>query len=369
MATPHSNRAHALLSASSAHRWLICPPSAKLADQIPPEPPTEASLEGTAAHELAEHKLRLALGRPSDYEPGDRIDGDMEECTDSYVDYIKDLIQPGDMVLIEHRVSYAGWAPEGFGTCDCIIIGEAGLKIIDFKYGKGVRVDAHRNPQLMLYALGTLATFDGIYDIRDVELHIYQPRLNNYSKYHLTKDMLTHWGARTVEPTAHLAYKGYGPFRVGSHCRFCPAAGTCRARANVEADIAKWEFREPAELTNQELAELLPTLDDYVQWANAVKKAALAKARADGLPGYKVVAGRGRRALSDLTEAARRLEAEGLAATETKPLSMTAMEKKAGRKKFKELVGDLIVHQDGAPALAPADDPRPEWHSAAGDFA
>ena len=222
----HKDRAHALLSASSAHRWLKCPPSAVAAEMYPQQD-TEFTREGTLAHEVAEITARKALGMPTpDYPKG--TTAEMLECARGYADYIQEHIKSDDaVVLLEQRVDYSPWAPEGFGTGDCIIIQGDTLTTIDYKYGQGVPVSAIENDQLKLYALGALSDFGIAYDVDKVETHIYQPRLNNISADKLTTEELLAWG-EDVKPTAADAFKGEGEYAAGEWCKFCPHAGRCK---------------------------------------------------------------------------------------------------------------------------------------------
>jgi len=229
-------RAHALLSASSAHRWLHCPPSARLEETFENTTSVFAE-EGTAAHALAEHKLRVFLGQKSQRPESDFDSADLQYYTDMYAEYAAELITAAragckdPIVLLEQRLDYSCYVPEGFGTGDLIIVADGILDIVDLKYGKGVAVSAEDNPQMKLYALGALALFDSLYDIQVVRMSICQPRLENVSTYEITVDELTAWAEKELRPKARLAISGEGEFLPGEHCRFCRARQTCRARA------------------------------------------------------------------------------------------------------------------------------------------
>lgn len=166
---------HAVLSASSSHRWLHCNPSARLELEFE-DRETEAAAEGTAAHALAEHKLRKALKMRST-RPVSKYDSDeMEMYTDGYLEFVLEAIEearqdcPDPKVLIEQRLDFSCYVPDGFGTGDCLIVADKLLHIIDLKYGQGVLVNAEENPQMMLYALGALRIFDCLYDIETVSM-------------------------------------------------------------------------------------------------------------------------------------------------------------------------------------------------------
>ena len=222
-------KGHAVLSASSSHRWLNCNPSARLEEEFE-DHETEAAAEGTSAHALAEHKLRRALKLRST-RPKSQFDSDeMEGYTDSYVDFVMEQLEcarqycSDPMVLIEQKLDFSCYVPDGFGTGDCLIIADKSLHIIDFKYGLGVLVDAYENPQMMLYALGALRIFDSLYDIEEVSMSIFQPRRENVSTWTISVTDLKSWAEDTLKPKAELAFAGEGEFVPGSWCQFCKAA-------------------------------------------------------------------------------------------------------------------------------------------------
>ena len=224
----HADRAHALLSASSAHRWLNCPPSAVAAELYPHET-SEFAAEGTLAHEVAEAVVRENLNpdvpRP---EFGPDLTGEMLDCAEGYLDYIREQTNGEDYhLLLEQRVDFSDWVPGGFGTCDCILLQGDTLDVIDYKYGKGVPVNAELNPQLMLYGLGALNDYGLAVDVQTVRLHIYQPRINNISVWEVSTQDLLKW-ADSVREVAAVAAQGGGEYRAGDWCKFCPHAGECR---------------------------------------------------------------------------------------------------------------------------------------------
>ena len=230
---------HAVLSASSSHRWLNCNPSARLESEFE-DRETEAAAEGTAAHALAEHKLRKALKMRS-RKPVSKFDSDeMDIHTDGYVEFVLESLAEAKQlcadpkVLIEQRLDFSCYVPDGFGTGDCLIVADKLLHIIDFKYGQGVLVDAEKNPQMMLYALGALRIFDCLYNITEVSMSIYQPRRENVSTWTISVKELDEWAEKTLKPRAELAFKGEGEYCPGSWCQFCKAAVKCRARADAK---------------------------------------------------------------------------------------------------------------------------------------
>lgn len=369
---------HALLSASGAHRWLNCTPSARL-ESDEPESTSAAAEQGTAAHALAEHKLRRALKQRSKRPVSTWIDDEMETLTDDYVAYVQEHISLaretcGDpQVLIEQRLDFSHVVPGGFGTGDCVIIAEPTLQIIDLKYGQGVLVEAERNPQLMLYALGALHTFGDLYDIERVAVTIYQPRRGNVDTWEISVTELEHWAEAEVKPKAELAAAGEGEFCPGSWCQFCKIAPTCRARAEANLALARLEFAPPAELSDSEIADVLARIPQLKTWAADVEAYALSQAVNQGKrwTGFKLVAGRSIRKYTSETDVAAAAEAAGYRDIyDRKLIALTAMERLMGKPAFNEILGDLVIKPAGKPTLVPASDKRPalDLVSAATDF-
>jgi hypothetical protein len=365
-APEHASRAHALLSASSSARWLACPPSA-VAATLYESADTDFTREGTLAHEVAEIVARARV------EDGAGIKGpwkaevtpEMVRCAEAYADYIQEQItDDAAIVLLEQRVNFSRWVPGGFGTCDCMIIQGHRLDVIDYKYGQGVAVSAVRNPQMSLYGLGALADFGMIYDIKEVVLHIFQPRINNVSFWPVYAAALLEWGAQTVKPCAELAAKGQGEMCAGDHCRFCPHAGNCPALAAActKAISINGEMVEVPSLEPWMLADALKAEPMISAWLKAVKDRALAALmNGEEIPGYKVVEGRGSRAWSDEAAVLARVQGCHYAPEEylkTELLSPAALEKSIGKKVTAELLSDLIVSKPGNPTVAPVSDKR-----------
>lgn len=369
----HSNRAHALLSASSAHRWLNCPPSAVAAEAYPRKD-TEYTKEGTLAHEVAEIVARRTV--PPLYPDTDTMefpDGateEMTECAWGYADYILEHTESEDaLVMLEQRVDFSPWVPDGYGTADCIIIQGDTMDVIDYKYGKGVSVSAVDNPQEMCYGLGALNDYGFAYEIERVRLHIYQPRLNNVSVHEMTAADLLAWGD-SIKSVAEQAAKGKGKYNAGAWCKFCPHAGRCRTLTKVCSEYVQTHGLKVCVpvLAPHEVAEVL-TMEPMVSlWLKRVKDQALSTMLEGGeVPGYKVVAGRGKRQWSDDLEAAGLLKAAGYAQediTETSLLSVAKMEKALGKKKVAELLGGQILTINGSPTIAPESDKRPAYNPA-----
>lgn len=369
---------HALLSASGAHRWLNCTPSARL-ESDEPESTSAAAEQGTVAHALAEHKLRRALKQRSKRPVSTLVDDEMETLTDGYVAFVQEHVSIarevcGDpQVLIEQHLDFSHVVPGGFGTGDCVIIAEPTLQIIDLKYGQGVLVEAERNPQLMLYALGALHTFGRLYDIERVAVTIYKPRRANVDTWEIPVADLEAWAEAEVKPKAELAAAGEGEFCPGSWCQFCKIAPTCRARAEANLALARLEFAPPAELTDVEIADVLAKIPDLKSWVADVEAYALSKAVNQGVvfEGFKLVAGRSVRKYTSETDVAKAAEAAGYKDIyERKLITLTAMERLMGKPAFNEILGDLVTKPAGKPTLVPASDKRPSLDlvSAATDF-
>lgn len=370
-------QAHALLSASSAHRWLHCPPSAKLTAGVP-DSPSEAALQGTAAHALAEHKLRRALKQQSKRPVSEFEDDEMDAYTDDYVSYVLEQYEqakqatPGAVIYIEQHLDFSHLVPGGFGTGDCLIVAEGTLHVIDLKYGLGVLVEAEQNPQMMLYALGALRLFDALYDIDKVALTIFQPRRENVSTWTISVTELNEWAEGTLKPAAELAANGGGEFCAGTWCQFCKIASTCRARAEANLELAKYEFAPPAELSADEVADVLARIPELTRWATDVQDYALAQALSgEHYAGFKLVAGRSIRKYADETAVAEAAKAAGYRDIYKQSLlTITAMERLMGKKHFAEILGDLVVKPEGKPTLVPVSDKRQELQisTAADDF-
>lgn len=373
----HASRAHALLSASSSHRWLNCPPSAVAAEAYENEG-SDYTREGTLAHEVAERIARCAADgikydwdRCEDWSSED-VTAEMVECAKGYADYIQEQIH-GDnpQVMLESRVDFSPWVPDGFGTADCIILQDDVMDVIDYKYGKGVAVSAEDNPQMKLYALGALNDYGFAWEIETIRVHIYQPRMNNVSVFEFKVKDLLEWAEKIVKPTAAQAAKGKGKYSAGTWCRFCPHAGRCRQLTKICTEYFVdhgGTGRKVPVLAPFEVAEVLALEPVISLWLKRVKDQALSSMlRGEQIPGYKVVAGRGSRQWADELEVSGLLKKAGYIQeeiTETNLLNVAKMEKALGKKKVAELVGGQILTHTGAPTIAPETDKRPVYNPA-----
>lgn len=381
----HANRDHALLSASGAHRWLNCPPSAKLEAELPDSTSVYAK-EGTLAHEICELKLRNYLGLMNKstatrginkLKKDEFFSDEMLKHAEGYVNYITEKIKSDEaMVLVEEKLDFSKYVPDGFGTGDCIIIQDGTLTIVDFKYGKGVAVFAEKNPQMQLYALGAINMFGFIYDFDKVEMCIYQPRISNISEYTNDVDTLLKWGTGIVAPTADLAAKGEGDFKAGAHCTFCKLKNKCAELANYCLETVKKEFEDidghldKTLLGPEDIAMIVGRMKIVRSWLNDIESYAIA-GLLDGtlkVPGYKLVEGRSNRVITDQDKVIELLTDNGYPeAVIYKPkelISMTKLEALVGKKKFSEIAGDFIDKPKGKPTLAPENDKRPAYTAA-----
>ena len=358
---------HAVLSASGSHRWLNCTPSARLELEFE-NTGSEAAREGTAAHALCEHKLKRALHMRSRRPASDYDSDEMEECTDAYVDFVMEQYEAAKQVcedpviLIEQRLDFSCYVPDGFGTGDCLIISDDRLHIIDFKYGMGVLVEAEGNPQMKLYALGALAVYDALYDIREVSMTIFQPRRENVSTWTIPVEDLKAWAENELKPRAKMAYDGEGEYLPGEWCTFCRAAVRCRARAEEKLKLAQTEFRMPPLLTDAEIEDILAVLPDLTKWANEIAAYALDAALNHGKEwnGFKVVEGRSVRKYRDEAAVAEAAKVAGYKDIYRQSLiPLTEMQRLMGKDKFEEILGGLITKAPGRPTLVPKSDKRP----------
>lgn len=372
---------HAFLSASASHRWLACPPSAKLCAEVPDEESPYAR-QGTDAHELCQYLVEKELGRDvtNPTQNLEFYDAEMQESAEGYCSFVMEQIAkskehcPDPLVCVEQKLDYSKWVQDGFGTGDCVIVADDTLHIIDMKYGVGVLVsasgeDGTGNSQLKCYALGALDTFGDLYNIRRIKLSIYQPRRENTDTFEMSVEELLKWADEVLSPRAKLAYEGNGEFSAGEHCRFCRIKATCRKRAAYSLELAKYEFAEAPSLTSEEIAAILPQIDTLVSWADDIKAYALERALSGtSYPGFKLVEGRSVRKYTDEAAVIDVVAAEGFDPFEKKLLGITAMQKLLGKTKFDELLSGLIEKPKGKPTLVPESDKRPAVSTATLDF-
>ena len=381
---------HAKLSSSASKRWLGCPGSVKLSEHYPNGSSIYAD-EGTIAHGVAEGMISKDDKLVQKYEvEADKFYGEHPELNGTFLE-MKMILQPyvdyvfeeyaaqvhedeAAQLMTEERVDLTEYIPGGFGTSDVVILRQGRLHIIDLKYGKGVAVSAEDNPQLKLYALGTLARFDMLYDIEDVVMTIYQPRLDNVSTDTIKAKDLYAWGEEVIKPGAQLALSEDAPVHAGDWCQFCPARYDCKERARDAMELQK--YLGQMVLSPEEIAEILGKIDRLTKFAEDIKDSALTKAL-DGeeIPGWKVVEGRSiRKYVGSEEEIVRQCEGAGYDQAllyERKLLTITNMEKLMGKKQFAEVLGAYVEKPEGKPTLAPESDKRPAItnNSAAEDFA
>lgn len=374
---------HALLSPSSAARWMVCTPSARLEEGLV-DKGSEYAREGTLAHRLGELLLRqrwegadIAADLAA-VETDPLYSAAMREHLEGYVAFIEERMAEARTrcedphVSIEQTVRFDDYVPEGFGTADCIILADGLMDVIDLKYGAGIPVSAKDNPQMRIYGLGCYLALSWAFQVDTVRMTIYQPRLDSISSDTMTSEELLAWADTELRPQATLAWEGRGEFNPGEHqCKWCKIAATCRARAEYQQQIAAYDFADPPTLAPEEVADVLTRLPGLLAWADQVKAYAMDAAINKGLrfPGFKVVEGRSNRKYTNEHAVFLRLKKAGYASAELyKPkelLGITAMEKLVGKKHLEELVGGLIEKPAGAPTLVPESDKRPELNTAA----
>lgn len=361
--------AHALLSASGSHKWLHCTPSAALEYRMP-DKDTVYTVEGTKAHAYAEAVLSAFLAGTTAPEPPS--DPDMARNVETYVDFVVEKFNgaraetPDAILMVEQWLDFSPWASEGFGTGDAVILADKTLEIVDLKYGKGELVQAEGNSQMRLYALGAINIYGQIYDIDQVTMTIVQPRLNNISSDTISVAELLRWGEE-IKPIAQKAFAGQGEYRPGDHCRFCRAAGRCKALANYNLELLKYDFREADLLEDEDISFILSREKQLTKWLNAVTTYALSEAveNQKHWPGYKLVEGKSNRVITKPEALAELLEREKYSRDQIYKApalrGLAELEKLVGKKKFAELSAPYIEKPPGKPTLVPESDPRGVW--------
>ena len=374
---------HALLSPSASHRWLHCTAAPRLEEGIKDEG-SDYAAEGTLAHAYCAMKLKNFLGLPTEGEKEEIAalqekcgTGEMAEYTDTYATIVLEKYNdaraatPDAQLLVETRLDFSDYVPEAFGTADAIIIADGTMEVIDFKYGKGVKVSAVENPQMMIYALGAYARFAFEYRIDNLRATIVQPRIDNLSEYEITVEELTAWAANVLTPAAEKAYKGEGPQTPGAWCQFCKVKNQCRALASKCKEVVAVD---PKLITPEELAkDVLPMVPIVKTWISGVEDFALAQALSGiQLPGWKIVEGRSVRKITDTDSVAAVLTKNGYKQNDIfKPVEMrtiTDLEKLVGKKQFAAMCGEWINKPQGKPTLAPEGDKRKAIDPIADDF-
>ena len=387
MAAPaHSERKHALLSASHAARWLACPPSARLEEKFKEtcgfQDSSVYAEEGTLAHEFAELSLRLASGRISkvDYKSAlealrghELYSEEIEEQVEKYSAYVMEAFEhaktvvPDPVLFIEEKLDFSHIVEEGFGTGDSGIIADGTMEVIDLKYGKGVKVEACENPQLKLYALGALRSYEMLYDIHTVRLTIVQPRIDNIVSWDISVKDLYKWAYETVKPIAEKAYVGKGIQKAGEHCKFCTVKAMCNTLAQRNIALAKHEFKDPQLLTEKQLIDVYKQIPMLVDWANSVGEFLFNKALAgEKVEGYKLVEAPSRRRWTNEEDVQAKLKEEGYTEEQfntVKLKGISDIEKLIGKKNFPALMEGFVIKPQGNPILVPETDKRPEYKS------
>lgn len=392
MPTPEK---HALLSASSAHRWLVCTAAPRY-EELFPESTSEYAEEGRLAHAICELKTlkkfttaitpKTFTTRLNKLKKDPMYKPEMDKTSDLYIQHLTErAMQYNSMpyVAAEVQVEFSEYVPEGFGTCDNIMIGGDTICITDYKHGKGVPVSAENNPQMKLYALGALKKYRPIYGdtIKKVIMTIDQPRLSETpSVSEITSDELYAWG-ESIKPVAQKAFSGFGEFVPGEHCRFCRGKAQCKARADINSALEEFKDcvpqakAEPGQniLTDAQIGDLLIRGAELVSWYKDLEEYALSTLLNGGeIPGWKCVAGRSLRTFTDQDAALKAVIAAGYDESlvyERKAKTLTELEKLMGKTEFAEKIGQFVIKPVGKPTLAPMSDRREPYNPAASDFA
>lgn len=379
---------HALLGPSSSARWLACPPSARLTEFMPNETSVYAE-EGTKAHYLCEQVVRRSIpgweGLPEapiqDLWNSDDYTPEMKEAAKLYADFIHTLyaeFKHTPTVCVEQHVKMTRWVPECFGTCDCLLIGDGILHVVDFKYGAGVPVSPEENTQMMLYALGAWELFRATDQINTVRMSIVQPRIQSEPEtWEIPENDLTRWAESFLKPMAQLAWEGKGQLNPGEkQCRWCKAKAQCRAWKDKYGPLAGFvaetipEARDPRLLTNEEIGDWLTQVQGLAEYVKCLEEYAQQQLQSGTpVPGWKLVEGRSTRRFTDQDAAFKAMEASGIQEAmlyERTPISLTAAEKLLGKKHFAEVCGSYVEKPKGSPKLAPESDKRPAYDPAEG---
>ena len=366
---------HALFSPSSSERLIHCPPSLLLGEEVGvKDDSSDYSREGTEAHSLCEFLLKTALGKEkiNDPRPSFKYYSDeMEQCAQGYCNEVLGIyeqlkqIDPETLISVEQRIDFSEYAEDAFGTSDCIILGNRKLIVIDYKHGKGVPVsaegDGDGNAQLKCYGLGAYLAFSPLFDIDEVTLIVYQPRIENFSRFSLTPAMLLEWAEEVLKPAAEMALHGEGDFSSGEWCRFCKARFVCRKRAEDNLALARYDFARPDTLEDDEVNLILGKIEPLKTWCEDVKSYALQRALAGfAWDDWKVVAGTSSRKFTDDEAVAKTVEEAGFDPYKKKLLGILALENMLGKERFNSLLGDYITKSPGKPALVARTDKRQE---------
>lgn len=376
---------HAILSPSAAHRWMNCTAAPRLEEHAEDKGSSYAE-EGSLAHAYCALKLKEFLGRDVTGEKAEIAElndtyhtGEMDEYTDTYFTIVMEKYNAARQktrdaqLLVEVRLDFSKYIPDGFGTGDAIIIADGCLEIIDFKYGKGVKVSAVENPQMKIYALGAYEAYNFEYNIDRVKMTIVQPRIDNLSEFEITVDDLEAWATNELAPKAKEAFGPDGKQLPGEWCQFCKVKAQCKALAATCIKTAT-EHADPKLVSVEEMATIvLPQIATIKTWLAGIEEYALQQAL-DGTnyPGYKIVAGRSIRRITDPEAVMQELQSNAFAEeTYMRPRELrtiTDLEKLVGKKRFTELCGKWIEKPQGKPTLAPESDKRPAFNAAADDF-
>lgn len=376
---------HAFLSPSAAHRWMNCTAAPTLEREVP-DKGSEYAEEGTLAHAYCAMKLKKFLNMPTDGEQQEIAQlaekyhtGEMDEYTDTYQAIVIEKFNEARAktkdarLLIEVRLDFSKFMPEAFGTADAVIIADGCMEIIDFKYGKGVKVSAWENPQMKIYALGAYEAYSFEYNISRVRMTIVQPRIDNLSEFELPVTDLLAWAENELKPKANEAFSGMGRQNPGEWCQFCKVKKSCKALAKVCVEAMDGN-PNPMLISKTDMESIiLPKLATFKTWLSGVEEYALEQALSGvQYSGYKIVEGRSIRKIINPEAVAATLNQAGYKTAEIyKPQELktiTELEKLVGKKQFSTLCAEWVDKPQGKPTLVPDTDKRPAFNAAADDF-
>ncbi len=373
---------HAILSPSGAGRWMVCTPSARLEEQFP-DTAGQAAAEGTLAHVISERIVSYKNGviaKPvlnkalTGFKKNELYQPEMLGHCEEFAAFVMERFAEAQtrdksaILMTEQLLDLTKYIPAGFGTGDVVIIADHMLEIIDLKYGKGVPVSAERNAQMMVYALGALEAFGFAFDISEVRMSIHQPRIDNHSSWIISVEDLIKWAHYELIPLAKKAFDGIGDFVAGKHCQFCRAKNNCRANAEYQLQLARYDFKDETLLSDAEIADILTKEAEFKKWLTGVKQYALYAAVTENKkwPGFKVVEGKANRKYADPADVEKILKEHGFKEEDfikRELIGITAMKGLTASKFFKEHIEPELIKPQGKPALVPVSDKRPELDS------
>jgi len=372
------------LAASQASKWVNCPPSRHLELKYPKRTSSHA-YEGLLAHDLADAYLNYSSGALTQEEYDSRLEKmkarrgfsvRMQSYAVQYGDFVLDEFYrqgTASILSVEQQLDYSGYLGfKGRGRGDAIIASPGQLFVADFKYGKGVRVQAENNEQMMLYALAAYRAFNLMFDIHTVSMAVVQPRMHNNSVWRTDVRTLLDWAEHTAKPSAEKAIMGDGELNPGSWCQFCEAKPRCKALKELATKEAQLIFSSPKELALADLVDAYKNSENYSLWISSVKKYLMGLAMSgQKIPGLKLVSSGGRQAWSNEDTVMEVLSSKGLAPEKYTKVTLKGIGDISDLFSVDEFQRELeqyITKKPGLPSLVDDSDPREEFRPAAEVF-